>query len=157
MRKGSIIALLLIIASGAGIAQTNKEEVEFVQSLFGMEKKAIVAGFVELEGESGDAFWALYDQYETSRKELGQKRIELLNSYVQNYTQMSNEKMDELVAEMIALKSSTDKLINQYYKKIRKVSGSKPAAQFFQIENYISSAIRLSIYESIPFIGELDD
>jgi hypothetical protein len=138
-------------------AQTNKEEVELFQSVFGMEKKAIVAEFVQVEEEMGEAFWSLYDAYETERKELGLHRLELLNEYVTSYDQMSTEKMDELVTKMIKQKSSTDKLMTKYYKKMKSAAGSKPAAQFFQIENYFSSAIRLSIYENIPFIGELDN
>ena len=81
----------------------------------------------------------------------------MLTKYANGYNQMSEEKMDDLVARMMKQKSSTDKLINKYYKKVKVASGSKAAAQFFQIENYFLSAIRLSIYESIPFIGELDD
>ena len=157
MKKAFIAALLISLGSVVTFAQTNKEEVELFQSLFGMEKKAIVAGFVNLEGPAAEAFWTIYDQYETERKALGQSRIDLLVKYVESYNQLSEEKMDELVAEMIKQKSSTDKLMVTYYKKFKKASGSRAAAQFFQIENYFSSAIRLSIYESIPFIGELDD
>jgi hypothetical protein len=157
MKKLSFIAILFFAVSATMVAQSNKEEVDFYQSLFGMEKKAIVAGFVKVDDASSEAFWTLYDQYESERKALGQKRIELLQKYVESYDQMSDEKIDELVAEMIKLKSSTDKLINTYYKKVKTASGSRAAAQFFQIENYFVSAIRLSIYESIPFIGELED
>jgi hypothetical protein len=32
-------------------AQINKEEIEYFQSIFGMEKKALVADFIKLEGE----------------------------------------------------------------------------------------------------------
>lgn len=149
--------MLSVIAIVTIQAQTNKEEVELFQSVFGMEKKAIVAEFVKVEGEMGEAFWSLYDAYETERKELGLHRLELLNEYVTSYDQMSTEKMDELVTKMIKQKSSTDKLMTKYYKKMKSAAGSKPAAQFFQIENYFSSAIRLSIYENIPFIGELDN
>ena len=156
MKKTALITLFAAIAFSAVNAQTNKEEVEFFQSLFGMEKKAIVAEFVQAEGEAGEAFWSLYDQYETERKELGLHRYDLIREYASNYMSMSEEKMDELVAKMIKQKSSTDKLVNKYYKKVKAASGSKAATQFFQIENYFISAIRLSIYESIPFIGELD-
>jgi len=156
MKKSVIVTLLSAFAFVTVSAQTNKEEVELFQSIFGMEKKAIVAEFVQVEGESEEAFWSLYDQYETERKELGIQRLALLNEYATNYEQMGTEKMDELVAKMIKLKSSTDKIMNKYYKKMRSAAGSKPAAQFFQIENYFSSAIRLTIYENIPFIGELD-
>jgi hypothetical protein len=154
--KKVVLTLLTVFAFVTLQAQTNKEEVELFQSIFGMEKKAIVGDFVKVEGESGEAFWSLYDQYESERKELGLTRLELLNEYASNYEQMDSEKMDELVAKMIKLKSSTDKLMNKYYKKVKSAAGSKPAAQFFQIENYFSSAIRLSIYENIPFIGELE-
>jgi hypothetical protein len=157
MKKVFFIGLFAAISSAVAFAQTNKEEVDLFQSIFGMEKKAIVAEFVNVEGETANAFWSLYDQYEIERKDLGVQRLELLNEYVKNYDQMSNEKMDELVAKMIKLKSSTDKLMNKYYKKMKTASDSKAAAQFFQIENYFSSAIRLSIYENIPFIGELDN
>jgi len=137
-------------------AQTNKEEVEFFQSLFGMEKKAIVTSFVQLEGEAADGFWILYDEYETSRKEHGVKRIDLLKSYRDNYMELDEFGTDEIINEMMSLSKEYDKLINKYYKKIKKVAGSVASAQFYQIEGYFRSAIRLSILGEIPFIGELD-
>jgi len=44
--------------------------------------------------------------------------------------------------------------MDQYYKKIRKSSGLKVAAQFFQVESYILLQTRNAIFEEIPFIGE---
>lgn len=157
MRKVLLLSVLAVIFAAGLHAQTNKEEVEIFQSIFGMEKKAIVAEFVQAEGEVGESFWSLYDQYETERKELGLHRLDLISEYASNYTSLTNEKMDDLVAKMIKQKSNTDKLVNKYYKKMKSASGSKVAAQFFQIENYFISAIRLSIYENIPFIGELEE
>ena len=49
-----------------------------------------------------------------------------------------------------------DKIIQKYYKSIKKSCGIKPAAQFFQIEAYFQSAIRKTIFENIPLIGELE-
>jgi len=36
-----------------------------------MDKKAAVADFVKPSVQQKDAFWKLYDEYETQRKELG--------------------------------------------------------------------------------------
>jgi hypothetical protein len=58
---------------------------------------------------------------------------------------------------MIALRKKTDKLMDQYYKKIKKASGSKVAAQFFQLEGYFLTQIRAAIFEEIPYIGEFDN
>jgi len=139
------------------VAQSNKEEIDLVQSVFGMEKKALVEQFIKPgEGAGKDAFWAAYDEYETKRKELGKKRLDLLYKYTSNYLTLDDVTTDKITNETIALQTQTDKLIATYYKKIKKGSGVKVAAQFYQFENYILSKIREEIMEGIPLIGEFD-
>jgi len=154
MKQLLIIAALFI--SAAGFAQSNKEEIDLYQSLWGMEKKDIVAEFIKLDGPAKDAFWKLYDEYEMERKSLGKERIGLLNKYAENYMTLDDEKTDEIMGEMISLGAKTDKLAATYYGKMKKGAGVKAAAQFLQLESYINSSIRAAILEEIPFIGELD-
>lgn len=135
-------------------AQTQKEEIDYLQSILGMEKKVAIAEFLQIENNA--TFWTVYDSYETERKELGKKRLDLLEKYANNYIDMGDVVTKDLIKQMMVQKKSMDKLIDKYYKKINKESGSKVAAQFYQFENYILSAIRLEILENIPFIGELD-
>lgn len=150
--------LLLIVAlfvSLTGFSQSNKEDVDLIQSIYGKEKKSIVAEFIQLEGAQKDAFWKLYDQYETERKELGRERIQVLEKYANSYATLDDATTDQLMKQMIDLGLKNDKLQKTYYEKIKKAVGSKPAAQFLQLESYLLSVIRASIFESIPFIGEL--
>jgi len=150
-----VFALLIAVTFGQTLnAQSGKEELELYQSVFGMQKKAIVAEFLKVSPD--DLFWTLYDEYETARKELGNQRVKVLEDYAANYSSLTNEQYDVLIGDMISLRKSTDKLMDTYYKKIKKASGSKVAAQFFQIEAYFVSAIRLTIMEGIPYIGEFD-
>jgi hypothetical protein len=154
--KKTLLTATLVVLFGFGYAQSNKEEIDLVQSIFGMEKKAMVAEFIKVEGPMKDAFWTAYDAYEVERKELGKKRIDLLNKYASNYGTMDDATTDKIVAETIALTTQNDKLIATYYKKVKKNCGSKTAAQFYQIESYVLSEIRAAIMENIPLIGELD-
>lgn len=147
------LSLALVFLSAVSVnAQSNKEEVDFVQSIFGMEKKQAVAEFLDLD--SSNPFWPLYDEYEVGRKELGKRRVDLLDDYVSNYETMDGVATDVMVKEAVSLRKAQNKLIDKYYKKIKKVSGAKRAAQFYQIENYIQSAIRYGILEGIPFLEE---
>lgn len=151
----TILVLSLTIFVGNMVnAQSNQDEVAYMQSIFGMEKKAIVTEFIQIE--STDLFWSLYDSYETKRKALGKKRLDLLEEYANNYVGMEDVVTDDLIKQMQIQKKSLDKLIDTYYKKIKKESGSKVAAQFYQLENYILSAVRREVLGSIPIIGELD-
>jgi len=121
-----------------------------------MEKKAGVADVITLKGEAATGFWTLYDNYESERKQHGQKRIDLLQKYADEYETLNDEKTEQLIKEMITLGNDYNKLIQKYYKSIKKASGIKTAAQFYQLEVFFQSAIRLTIMEQIPFIGEFE-
>ena len=131
-------------------AQSNKEEVDLMQAAFGMEKKAMMEEFVQVDPAQKDAFWKLYDEYETTRKALGQERIKLLNEYADTYKKLTNETAEAWTAKTIALGKKTDDLMVTYYNKIKKATNPIVALQFFQVENYILSGIRLSILEQLP-------
>lgn len=145
------------ILSSSLMAQSNKEDIDILQSVMGKEKKTMVADFLKLSaGAQADAFWKIYDEYETKRKELGRRRIALLERYAGNYGNMDDAQMDQLVKDTQALGVETDKLIGTYYGKMKKPVGIKASAQWYQLETYFLAVVRAAILENIPFIGELD-
>ena len=153
------IALLVtgIFFFSIAFAQSNKEDIEMVQAIYGKDKKAIVAGFIMPPDDSKKkAFWDLYDKYETERKALGRKRIGLLEKYASNYSSLDNKTIESITNETMALQKSVDGLIITYYNNIKKAVGVKQAAQFYQIESYLLSATRVYIMGNIPFIDELE-
>lgn len=151
------LTFFLFTISSAVMAQSNKEEIDLMQSVFGMEKKAIVAEFIQPDGINKDIFWEIYDEYETKRKDLGKRRLALLNKYSDSYDTLNDEGTEGILYEMMNLQTSTDKLIATYARKIKKKVDVKTAAQFYQIEGYIVSKLRTTILENIPVIGELDN
>lgn len=150
--KKLLFILTALLLGGIANAQSNKEEIDYIQSVFGMEKKALVADFMKIDASKADAFWKLYDVYETQRKELGKKRIDLLEQYANNYDGMSSEVADKWMADVIKVSTSTDDLIISYYKKIKKVTDPVTALKFYHVENYILNSIRQAISSELPFV-----
>jgi hypothetical protein len=148
--KKTILLLTALFLTALVSAQSNKEEIDLMQSSFGMEKKAMVAEFVQVDPAQKDVFWKLYDEYETARKSLGQERIKLLTQYTEGYTKFTNESAEAWTKKVIDLSSKTDALIITYYTKIKKVTNPIVALQFYQVEGYILSGIRVSLLESLP-------
>lgn len=130
-------------------AQNTQDEVQLMQSLYGMEKRDIVDEFVELSAEQEKEFWSLYDEYENQRKELGKQKYELLISYVNDYGEVKPEDADNFMKKVIPLRTKSDKLVDTYYKKIKLKTDPIVAMQFYQIENYLSDAIRMELLEDI--------
>ena len=151
MKKYILIIAALFLASFA-YTQSNKEEIELVQAAFGMDKKAIVADFVQLSDSQKDAFWTIYDEYETKRKEYGRERIDLLKQYAEQYMTMTSEQADTWTKKVMELQVKTDKLIATYYEKVKGVTDGVVATQFYQIENYILAMIRMQILQEVPFL-----
>ena len=161
MKKSSLkvlvslfIVALFSLQSSSVLAQDSqtKSEFEIIQDAFGLQKKDIVATFISLEGVDGDAFWKVYNEYEAKRKVLGKQRLEMLYDYSMEVGVVTNEEADVLMKEVLALRMSYDNLIKGYYKKMKKATSSIVAAQFYQIESYISTGIRFTILDSLDFI-----
>ncbi len=151
MKKYILIITALFLTSFAW-SQSNKEEIDLVQAAFGMDKKAAVADFVKPSALQKDAFWKLYDEYETQRKELGKQRIELLKQYADHYLDMTPAQADAWTIKVIALQKKTDNLIVTYYGKIKLVSNAIVATQFYQIEYFILTGIRMKLLQNVPFV-----
>ena len=141
---------IMMMASFA-FSQTD-EEVDLVQSLFGMEKKQVVADFVQPSDAENETFWQLYDEYEVQRKELGKQRLEVLKLYAGEYLTMTNEQADEWTLKANELQKKTDALIMTYYGKIKNQTDAILATQFYQIENYILTYIRMNVLQEVPFV-----
>ena len=149
--KKTIVLLVFLSAVFATNAQTTNDEIEYIQAIFGMEKRAAVKDFIVLEDAFKDDFWRLYDEYEFERKDYGKQRIQLLDRYVDSYDKMTDKQSDVWMKSVISLRQRNEKLIETYYKKIRKVCSPTVAMQFYQIESYLLAGIRFQILESVPF------
>jgi len=153
--KKSFLFIILILSVNALFAQDYSiEEIEVVQNIFGAEKKAIIDENIDLSGVDSEAFWSLYQEYETARKEIGKEKLDLLHKYTTKEGAVTNTQADELMNIAIPLREREDKLILNYTKKIKKATSSLVAVQFYQIEHYISDGIRFSILHNIDFIQD---
>ena len=141
--------VFIVFLSFSSFAQSNQDEVQLMQSLYGMERRDIVAEFVELSEAQETEFWELYDEYENQRKELGKRKLQLLQRYVDDYGQVKPEDADSFMKQAIPLRIDSDKLIDNYYKKIKSRTDPIVAMQFYQIENYLSDAIKMELLEDI--------
>jgi hypothetical protein len=135
-------------------AQTSKDEVSLLQSLYGMGKKDLVISHMKITPAESEAFWKIYDEYEVSRKAIGTRRANNIISYADAYANLSNEKATELVKSSVAINSDFIKLQEKTFKKLAKVMTPVRAAQFVQMEMYLENILRVNLSDEIPLIGE---
>jgi hypothetical protein len=154
--KKLIVIAVSFLWSASMFAQSNKEDIDLIQSIFGKEKKELVQAYMTIPEAQSAKFWALYDVYETARKKLGQERIKLIEEYATNYEKLDSKKATDLVTKKLVWADKYTKFQQLYFTKFSAIIGGLQAAKFIQLEDYIENCIRLTIQEEIPFIGELD-
>ena len=153
MKKLVVLFAVILFTNFTFAQDYSIEEVEVVQNLFGAEKKAIIEAFVDLEGVDAEAFWNLYQEYEIVRKELGKERIALLHEY-ETIKTITDEEVEALMKKAMPLRKSQDALIQKYYKKIKKATTAIVAAQFYQIEHFISDGVRFTILNNMGLVQD---
>lgn len=155
--KKAILLSAFLLAAMILKAQPTVDEINLIQSAYGMEKRAIVEQYMKLTDAEATGFWKVYDEYEATRKEYGKRRVNNIVDYANNYANLTDEKASELIKKSLENQISFTKLQESTFKKMTKVISAKRAAQFIQLENYLETVIRLNIADDIPMIGELDD
>lgn len=153
-----ILGIILLVAGSfaASYAQLSQDDVALFQSIYGKEKRDVVQQYMKLSEAESAAFWTLYDEYEAARKEIGKKRIQLLEVYAKNYNTLTDETADNLMTDVLAQTEAMTKLQMKYYAKMKKVITPLKAAQFIQLESYMDNAAKVELAENIPFLGEID-
>ena len=91
-----------------------------------------------------------------SGKALGQKRIMLLDDYVQNFETLTDAKADALVKAISDNNMAYEKLFVKYYGKAKKIVGAINAVKFMQLEGALYTAVKAETQNAIPFVGEID-
>lgn len=155
MKKLSMfIAAIFFVSIAFAQDSQIKNEMELMQDAFGLQKKDVMTEFVDLNGVNADDFWKLYNEYEVARKEMGQEKMDLLYRYTTHKGAVSNTQAENLMKRAIPLRKNYDKLVEKYYKKIKKATNPLVATQFYQIEHYIADGINFTILDNVDFIQD---
>jgi hypothetical protein len=154
MRK-ALITVFILFTAMASFAQVTKDEVSYIQSIWGMDKRDIIKDFMKLSDEEAKGFWPIYDKYEDARKEIGKERIKGISDWAQNYASITDAQIDEIAQTTFTNHAKFTELLKNTYTMLKDVIPVKKAAQFAQVEIYLETAIRFAIQGELPVIGEI--
>ncbi len=153
MKKFAILIAGLFTLQIATYGQ-EMNEMDFIREIFHAEKKTIVDEFMQLTSAEDQKFWPIYESYEAERRSLGSRRVDLLRRYAAVYESITDEQADTMIRESMDIQKKHQALLKKYYKKIKKALGARRATSFYQLEDYISTAVRFQILDAIPFVDE---
>ncbi len=107
-----------------------------------------------LSAEDAAKFWPIYTEYDAELVKLNNQRVENIKEYARNYTQMTDQKADELIQRSLAYQKQRSELFAKTYERVKQAVGATTAARFAQVEHQLLLVIDLQIASSLPIVGE---
>src|SRR3982751_6259932 len=153
--KSLIIALFCAYITTAAIAQTSDAEAEAMANLLMVQKKEAVSKLTSIPLKDSVAFWKIYDDYQQKNAAITKSRIKLYEHTAYAYGNLTPGVADSLALKYFENRDTQEKMLEDYYKKIKAATNATEAFQFYQAEVYVITQIRASIMQQIPTYGQI--
>lgn len=140
-----------------GFSQENDGlDPKFASYMIQTERRTVFVQNMNLSDADAKIFWEIYDQFEAELVTLREKGINTLKAYGEQYEKMTDEQAESIEKEVIANQAKRSKLRKKYFNKMNKSLGGKIATRFMQLDNIVAMVLRLSIYDELPLVGDLN-
>jgi hypothetical protein len=117
------------------------------------EKAQVLGAMMQFTPADAAKFWPIYDDYDRELNKLNNLRLENIKSYARDYSQMTDEKADQLTRQSLDFQKRRADLLEKYYERVKQALGATTAARFLQVESQLLSIIDLQIDTSLPVVG----
>jgi hypothetical protein len=149
-------ALVALLAAGRLGAQTvpvsNLDESTYRHAVT-EERRNIFAANLALGPEERERFWRIYDEYAKEREGLDKERFALLQRYAQSPAAIGDDQAMALALGSGRLQISDVQLRLKYAETLRRKMSGRVAARFFQIDDYVTTAMRMNSLSGIPLVA----
>jgi len=167
---GGFAAIALLICCTGALAQTSAapaagssassgapkeniaEDIKLLRKDVRAEKQKIMGAAMALDADQSKKFWPIYKDYDRQLAKLNDVRLGNITAFAQNYSNMTDNKADEIVNGAIAYRKKRLELLANTYDKVRAALGSPLAARFLQVEDTLLNLIDLQIQSNLPLM-----
>jgi uncharacterized protein YnzC (UPF0291/DUF896 family) len=131
-----------------------QEYIELMRANVRDQKAEIMGAIMQLPIDEAAKFWPIYSEYDAELTKVNDLRVQNIQDYAQSYTQMTDDKADELIQKALDYQKLRSELLAKYYGRMKQSLGSITAARFIQVEHQLLLIIDLQIASSLPIVGE---
>jgi hypothetical protein len=139
-------------ASTSNSKQNLAEDVKLLRKDVRAEKQKIMGAAMALDDAQSKKFWPIYKDYDRQLTKLNDVRLGNITAFAQNYSNMTDNKADEIVNGAISYRKKRIDLLANTYDKVRAALGAPLAARFLQVEDTLNTLIDLQIQSNLPLM-----
>jgi hypothetical protein len=131
-----------------------QEYIELLRSDVRQQKAEMLGAVMQLSAADAAKFWPIYSEYDAELTKVNDLRVANIQEYARTYSEMTDEKADELIQNASAYEKQRSELLAKYYARVKQALGAITAARFVQVEHQLLLIIDLQVASSLPIVGE---
>lgn len=147
MKKTFAFVLITLFLCPSLLAQNVDDSLRYAESIWSMEKKAMILEHMNLTEAEKSSFWPVYESYSNAIQYLDMEYIRLLNYREEGLTEKKSASLTEHMLLNDVLLAKTRK---QYYRKFKKALSPAQASRFMQLDNDFRTMIRIHAQKNSP-------
>jgi hypothetical protein len=148
-----LTSVALVTTAAPSFAQSATDEIELIRVIIEAERKVVVATNMNLSDAESEAFWPVYNEFETAVRSVNDKRLKILIELSRNFETLTDEQATDLLEEHFKFQQERVKVRKSYMKKFKKVLSGKQLARFYQIDGKIDTIIDFDIARAVPLVN----
>ena len=117
------------------------------------EKAKLIGAVMQLDTDQAAKFWPIYKDYEAELDKVNDLRVANIVEYSRVYSNLTDEKADELIHNAMDFQKQRNELLGKYYGRFKDALGAVTAARFVQVEHQLLLIIDLQIASQLPIAG----
>ena len=126
------------------------EEIRLTRVGLSVVRQTLITEGMDLTPDEMQTFWPLYRDYRLEAIALGDRMVDLILRYADNYDQLTDEVADKLLAEFVSIEQARADLKAKYLPKFKQVLPARKVVRFYQLENKLDIAVLGELAENIP-------
>lgn len=147
MKRFHAFLLLSISFISPLAAQEVDDTLRYAESIWSMEKKAMLLEEMDLTEAEKSAFWPVYESYSNAIQYLDMEYIRLMN-YAEE--ELSESKTALRTEHMLTNELLLAKTRKQYFRKFKKALSPSQASKFMQLDHDFRTLIRTKMQKESP-------
>ena len=147
-----VVPMILLGSAAPSRAQSTADEIELVRSIVQTGRKVVVAKNMQLTDAESEAFWPVYNEFETAIRAVNDKRVKILSELARDFDTLSDEQAVDLLQQSFKFQQERVKVRKSFIRKFKKVLSGKQLTRFYQIDGKIDTMIDFDIARTVPLV-----
>ncbi len=145
-----LVLVLFVLHSFPVTGQNVDDTLRYAESIWSMEKKAMILEKMDLTEAEKSSFWPVYESYSNAIQYMEMEYIRLLN--LRDEEGHSDKKLAAITEVMLMNELLLAKTRKYYFKKFKKALSPALASKFMQLDSDFRTMIRLQMQKKPPTI-----